>query len=89
VVLGFWIAVFAVAGPLAAKLNSAQENDASAWLPSNAESTQVVELAKKFQPTDTFPAVIVYESRRRRHRGRPGQGLRRHPALRRGRGRQR
>jgi putative drug exporter of the RND superfamily len=61
VVLGFWIGVFAVAGPLAATLNSAQENDASAWLPSNAESTQVVELAKKFQPTDTFPAVIVYE----------------------------
>ena len=26
VVLGFWIAVFAVAGPLAGKLNSAQQN---------------------------------------------------------------
>ena len=34
-----------VAGPLAGKLNSAQKNDASAWLPKNAESTQVVELA--------------------------------------------
>jgi RND superfamily putative drug exporter len=44
-VLVFWIAVFAVAGPLAGKLNSAQQNDASAWLPKNAESTQVVELA--------------------------------------------
>jgi RND superfamily putative drug exporter len=41
-VLGFWIAVFAVAGPLAGKLNSAQQNDSSAWLPHNAESTQVV-----------------------------------------------
>jgi RND superfamily putative drug exporter len=60
-VLAFWIAVVAVAGPLAGKLNSAQKNDASEWLPKNAESTQVVELAKRFTPSDTFPAVVVYE----------------------------
>jgi putative drug exporter of the RND superfamily len=61
VVLGFWVAVFAVAGPLAGKLNSAQQNDSSAWLPHNAESTQVVELAKQFSPSDIFPALVVYE----------------------------
>src|SRR5215216_5896605 len=61
VVLGFWIALFAVAGPLAGKLNSAQQNDSSAWLPANAESTQVVELAKQFAPSDIFPALVVYE----------------------------
>src|SRR5215216_2717447 len=61
VVLGFWIALFAVAGPLAGKLNSAQQNDSSAWLPANAESTQVVELAKRFAPSDIFPALVVYE----------------------------
>jgi RND superfamily putative drug exporter len=61
VVLVFWIAVFAVAGPLAGKLNSAQQNDSSAWLPKNAESTQVVELAKQFTPSDIFPALVVYE----------------------------
>jgi RND superfamily putative drug exporter len=60
-VLGFWIVVFAVAGPLSAKLNSAQENDASAWLPGNAESTQVVDLSKRFTPSDVFPALVVYE----------------------------
>jgi RND superfamily putative drug exporter len=60
-VLVFWIGVFAVAGPLAGKLNSAQQNDASAWLPNNAESTQVVELAKRFTPSDVFPALVVYE----------------------------
>src|SRR5215207_3987544 len=60
-VLVFWIAVFAVAGPLAGKLNSAQQNDSSAWLPANAESTQVVELAKQFTPSDIFPALVVYE----------------------------
>src|SRR5215218_3910159 len=61
VVLVFWIAVFAVAGPLAGKLNSAQQNDSSEWLPKNAESTQVVELAKQFTPSDIFPALVVYE----------------------------
>src|SRR5215216_2493364 len=61
VVLVFWVAVVAVAGPLAGKLDSAQQNDASAWLPNNAESTQVVELAKRFTPSDTLPAVVVYE----------------------------
>jgi RND superfamily putative drug exporter len=61
VVLAFWIGVFAVAGPLAGKLNSAQQNDSSAWLPHNAESTQVVELAKRFAPSDIFPALVVYE----------------------------
>jgi RND superfamily putative drug exporter len=61
VVLVFWIAVFAVAGPLAGKLNSAQQNDASSWLPHNAESTQVVDLAKKFTPSDVFPVLVVYE----------------------------
>jgi putative drug exporter of the RND superfamily len=61
VVLAFWIAVFAAAGPLAGKLNSAQRNDSSAWLPKNAESTQVVDLAKQFVPSDVFPALVVYE----------------------------
>jgi putative drug exporter of the RND superfamily len=61
VVLGFWIVVFAAAGPLAGKLNSAQQNDSSAWLPNNAESTQVVDLAKRFTPSDVFPALVVYE----------------------------
>jgi RND superfamily putative drug exporter len=53
--------VVAVAGPLAGKLNGAQQNDASAWLPKDAESTRVIELAKRFTPTDTVPAVVVYE----------------------------
>ncbi|HEX8861764.1 MAG TPA: MMPL family transporter [Actinomycetes bacterium] len=53
--------MFAVAGPLSSKLNSAQQNDASAWLPHNAESTQVTELAKRFTPSDIVPALVVYE----------------------------
>ena len=61
VVLAFWIAVIAAAGPLAGKLNGAQKNDASEWLPKNAESTRVIELAKRFTSSDTLPAVVVYE----------------------------
>jgi putative drug exporter of the RND superfamily len=61
VVLAFWVAVVAVAGPLASKLNGAQKNDASEWLPKNAESTQVIELAKRFTTSNTVPAVVVYE----------------------------
>jgi putative drug exporter of the RND superfamily len=61
VVLAFWVAVVAVAGPLAGKLTGAQKNDASEWLPKNAESTQVIELAKRFTTSTTVPAVVVYE----------------------------
>jgi putative drug exporter of the RND superfamily len=60
-VLVFWVAVFFFAGQYASKLNSAQQNDASSWLPKNAESTQVVELSKQFTPSDIFPALVVYE----------------------------
>ncbi len=59
--LAFWAVVVVVTSPLSGKLNDAQKNDASAWLPKNAESTQVVNLAKRFTPSDTFPAVVVYE----------------------------
>jgi putative drug exporter of the RND superfamily len=61
VVVAFWIVVVGFAGSQASKLNSAQQNDSSAWLPNNAESTQVVELAKQFAPSDIFPALVVYE----------------------------
>ncbi|WP_433462326.1 MMPL family transporter [Spirillospora sp. CA-128828] len=60
VVLAVWIVILAIAMPLAGKLTGAQTNEASAWLPSNAESTRVVEESKRFTPADTFPAVIVY-----------------------------
>src|SRR5206468_4135450 len=45
----------------AGKLNSAQKNDSSSWLPNNAGSTKVVDLSKKFTPSETFPAVVVYD----------------------------
>ncbi|MFD0684828.1 MMPL family transporter [Actinomadura fibrosa] len=60
-VLVFWVAVLALAVPLAGKLTGAQSNEASSWLPKNAESTRVVDASEKFVPSDTFPAVVVYD----------------------------
>src|SRR3954469_14574213 len=61
IVLAFWVAVIAVAAPLAGKLTGVEKNDNSAWLPGSAEATQVADLQKRFQPDDIAPAVIVYE----------------------------
>jgi RND superfamily putative drug exporter len=61
IVLGLWVVVLAIAGPLAGKLTSVEKNDNSAWLPGSAEATQVADLQKRFQPDDIAPAVIVYE----------------------------
>ena len=60
-VLAFWVLLLVAVGPLAGKLNSAQKNDTSAWLPKNAESTEVLNASAKFRPNDTLPALIVYD----------------------------
>jgi RND superfamily putative drug exporter len=59
-VLVFWIAVLGVTGPLAGKLMGAEKNDASAYLPASAESTQELNLQSKFTPKNLNPAVVVY-----------------------------
>ncbi len=61
VVVLFWVVVLGVAGPLAGKLTTVEDNETSSWLPESAESTQALELQEKFQDTDVLPAVIVYE----------------------------
>jgi putative drug exporter of the RND superfamily len=59
-VLVFWILVVAVTGPLSAKLMGAEKNDASAYLPASAESTQELNLQGKFVSKNLNPAVVVY-----------------------------
>src|SRR6266581_741406 len=56
-----WILIVFVLGSLAGKLTGAEKNDASAWLPKHAESTQALNLTGKFQPTNTFPTIVIYE----------------------------
>ena len=60
-VLVFWLVVVAVAGPLSGKLMGAEKNDASAWLPPKAESTQVLNLRSQVVSPNVYPAVVVYD----------------------------
>ena len=60
-VLVLWVAILAVAGPLAGKLMGAEKNDAQAWLPAQAESTRVLALQSQFLSPNVFPAVVVYD----------------------------
>ncbi|GAB3085127.1 MMPL family transporter [Pedococcus soli] len=60
-VVGFWLVVLAAAFGPAGKLQGVLNNEAVAWLPANAQSTQVVKQIEAFQSKNEFPAVIVYE----------------------------
>jgi RND superfamily putative drug exporter len=60
VVVGFWLVALVLAFPLAGKLMGAEKNDASAWLPGNAESTKVLEVQQRFQSPNVYPGVLVY-----------------------------
>jgi RND superfamily putative drug exporter len=59
-VLIFWVIVIGLTGSLAGKLMGAEKNDASAYLPASAESTQELNLQSKFVPKNLNPAVVVY-----------------------------
>ena len=59
-VVAVWIIIMAVAGPFAGKLSGAEKNDASAYLPASAESTQELNAEAQFQSKNYNPAVVVY-----------------------------
>ena len=59
--LVFWLIVVAIVGSLAGKLNGAEKNDSTAWLPSGAESTQVLNLWNHVESPNILPAVVVYD----------------------------
>lgn len=56
-----WIVIGGLTGPFAGKLASVSTNEASAFLPASAESTQVNDMLGGFSDTDTLPAVVVAE----------------------------
>ncbi|MFU8872927.1 MMPL family transporter [Micromonospora sp. SL4-19] len=60
VVLG-WLVVGGIAGPYAGKLGDVATNDNSAFLPAHAEATRAMDLAADFMPTQTTPALVVYQ----------------------------
>jgi RND superfamily putative drug exporter len=61
IVLVFWLVVAGVSMGPAGKLTQAQENDNAAWLPTGAESTEVLERMAAFQSPDEIPALVVFE----------------------------
>jgi putative drug exporter of the RND superfamily len=60
VVVLFWLVLVAVTGSLAGKLQGAEKNDSSAYLPSSAESAQELNEQSLFQSQNLNPAVVVY-----------------------------
>jgi putative drug exporter of the RND superfamily len=59
-VLVFWLLVVAALGSLAGKLQGAEKNDASAYLPASAESTQELNEQAIFQSKNYNPTLVVY-----------------------------
>jgi putative drug exporter of the RND superfamily len=60
IVVGLWLVVVVLAYPLQSKLNGVEKNDSSAWLPASAESVKVLGVQSRFQPPNTYSAVVVY-----------------------------
>ena len=60
-VVVFWVLVIALTGSLAGKLQGAEKNDASSYLPASAESTQELNAQARFTSKNLNPAVVVYQ----------------------------
>ena len=60
-VLLVWLGAAAPLASLGARLTELQENDTAAFLPDSAESTRVQELNREFAPTESIPAILLWE----------------------------
>ena len=47
-------------GGFAGKLTEVQNNEASSWLPGNAESTKALDKLAPFQDPNAIPTTVVY-----------------------------
>ena len=61
VVVAVWAGILVVAVVFARQLTGVQNNEASSWLPSDAESTRAIERLAPFQDPNAIPTVVVYE----------------------------
>jgi RND superfamily putative drug exporter len=55
-----WLGVSGLGGPTFGKISDVVNNDQASYLPASAESTRVQSDLKKFFPSDTVPALVVY-----------------------------
>src|SRR3954469_11352187 len=63
IVLAFWVVAVVVLGTFAGKLTEVQDNEASSWLPGNAESTKALDKLTPFQDPNAIPTTVVYEKK--------------------------
>ncbi len=61
VVVIAWLAIGGPLGSFAGRLAEVQENDNAAFLPSAAESTEVMEAQAEFVGDEAVPAIVVWE----------------------------
>ncbi|MDO8107988.1 MMPL family transporter [Isoptericola sp. b441] len=61
-VIVVWFAIGGAGGMSIGKLSEVQQNDATSFLPTGAESTRAADLAAGFRQTDTLPALVVAEA---------------------------
>ncbi len=57
------VLVFGALASQAGKLEGAQKNESSSWLPADAESVKALDAVKTFPGGELAPAVVVYERR--------------------------
>ena len=61
IVLVFWLLLAIGSASFAQKLTDVQNNEASSWLPSSAESTKALDKLTPFQDPNIIPTLVVYE----------------------------
>ncbi len=62
VVLVLMLLIVGALGSFGGKLASVQDNDIASWLPSDAESTKVIQQAGEFYDEDIAPAIVLLTS---------------------------
>ena len=55
-----WLFIGGPLGSFAGKLAEVQENDNSAYLPQNTESTRALDVLTSFQEQETIPTTVVF-----------------------------
>jgi RND superfamily putative drug exporter len=63
IVFAAWLLIFFAAASFGSKLSDVQDNQASSWLPGNAESTKVLDRLGPFQDPNAIPTIVVYEKK--------------------------
>jgi RND superfamily putative drug exporter len=60
VMLVLWLATLAMLGPLAGKLGSVENNEQASWLPTDAESVELIRQAEPFRARAEVATIVLY-----------------------------